>query len=78
MDKDCLQILLFSKQLCHSCRLELVEKTTEKAVVKSGDNKVEIYANPFKVDVYRGKELLISTNARGLMRFEHFRTKPAP
>lgn len=59
-------------------RLEVLEKTSEKAVVKSGENKVEIFANPFRVDVYRGTELLISTNARGLMRFEHLRPKPAP
>lgn len=59
-------------------RLDLLEKTSEKAVVKSGHNKVEIYANPFRVDVYRGSELVISTNARGLMRFEHLRPKPAP
>lgn len=59
-------------------KLEVIEKSSEKAVVRSGTNKVEIFANPFRVDVYRGSELVISTNARGLMRFEHLRTKPAP
>lgn len=59
-------------------RLEVTEKTTEKIVVQSGHNKAEIFANPFRVDLYRNKELVISTNARGLMRFEHLRHKPEP
>ena len=56
-------------------KLELVEKTTTHITVANGPNKVILFVNPFKVDVYSGDHLVISTNARGLMRFEHLRTK---
>ncbi|KAH0541134.1 neutral alpha-glucosidase AB [Cotesia glomerata] len=58
--------------------LQLVETTSDHVTVKSGSNKVILYFSPFKVDLYSDEQLVISTNARGLMRFEHLRTKPAP
>lgn len=59
-------------------KLELVEKTKERVVVKNGNGKAIINANPFRVDLYSGEELVISANAKGLMRFEHIRQKPEP
>ena len=56
-------------------KLELIEKTDSQIVVKNGLNKAVIHYSPFKVDLYSGDTLVISTNARGLMRFEHLRTK---
>lgn len=56
--------------------LDAVEKTTESITVVKGGNKAILYINPFKVDLYSHGVLTISANARGLMRFEHLRTKP--
>lgn len=57
-------------------KINLIEKTTGHITVTSGENKVILYANPFRVDLYSQNVLAISANARGLMRFEHHRTKP--
>lgn len=56
--------------------LDAVEKTTESITVVKGGNKAVLYINPFKVDLYSNGILTISANSRGLMRFEHLRTKP--
>lgn len=57
-------------------KLDSVEKTAESITVVKGANKAVLYIDPFKVDVYSQDVLTISANARGLMRFEHLRTKP--
>ncbi|XP_015603638.1 neutral alpha-glucosidase AB [Cephus cinctus] len=59
-------------------KLELVERSTDSVTVSNGQNKVVLYAKPFRVDLYSDDQLVISANARGLMRFEHLRTKPEP
>ncbi|XP_078047812.1 glucosidase 2 subunit alpha [Augochlora pura] len=56
--------------------LTLVEKTVDHVTVKSGANKAILYALPFRVDLYSQDVLVVSANARGLMRFEHHRAKP--
>lgn len=58
-------------------KLNLVEKTAEHITFTNGENKVILYATPFRVDFYSQDVLVISANAKGLMRFEHLRTKPA-
>nr|CAD7440543.1 unnamed protein product [Timema bartmani] len=57
-------------------KLEVLERSAEHVTIKAGDNKVKIYATPFRLDFYSGDHLVISSNARGLMRFEHIRQKP--
>lgn len=57
-------------------KLNLIEKTTDHITITSGENKVILYTNPFRVDLYSQNILVVSANARGLMRFEHYRTKP--
>lgn len=57
-------------------KLDSVSETTESITVVKGENKAVLYINPFKVDLYSQDVLIISANARGLMRFEHLRTKP--
>ncbi|PSN57770.1 hypothetical protein C0J52_07257 [Blattella germanica] len=57
-------------------KLEVVERTAEFVSIKSGPNTVQVHAIPFRVDLYSGDQLVISANARGLMRFEHLRLKP--
>jgi alpha 1,3-glucosidase len=59
-----------------SDRLNIIEKTAEFVSVNAGANRVTIHASPFRVDLFSGDELVISANARGLMRFEHIRLKP--
>ncbi|XP_054006859.1 neutral alpha-glucosidase AB [Hylaeus anthracinus] len=56
--------------------LTLVERTSDHITVKNGVNKVILYPTPFKVDLYSEDALVVSANARGLMRFEHHRVKP--
>lgn len=56
--------------------IDLVEKNAESITVVKGENKAILHVNPFKVDLYSQDVLMISANARGLMRFEHLRTKP--
>lgn len=38
-------------------------------------NKAVINAVPFRVDLYNNNVLSVSLNAKGLMRFEHLRSK---
>jgi alpha 1,3-glucosidase len=57
-------------------RLTVIEKTAEFISVKAGANRVTVHAIPFRVDLYSDDQLVISANARGLMRFEHMRPKP--
>lgn len=57
-------------------RLNIIEKTAEFVSVNAGANRVTVYAIPFRVDFFSRDELVISANARGLMRFEHMRQKP--
>ncbi|KAK6632383.1 hypothetical protein RUM44_007425 [Polyplax serrata] len=56
--------------------LEIVQSTTEKVIVKSGNSVAQIYAKPFRLDIYFKDILVISANARGLLRFEYHRQKP--
>lgn len=56
--------------------MDFVESTAETITVTKGENKAILYINPFKVELYSQGILTISANARGLMRFEHLRTKP--
>lgn len=59
-----------------SGRLTVVEKTAEFISVMAGANRVTVHAIPFRIDLFSGDQLVISVNARGLMRFEHIRPKP--
>ncbi|CAH0381061.1 unnamed protein product [Bemisia tabaci] len=58
--------------------LEVLEKTSEKIIVKSGENKVIVHYAPFKLDCFSHDELVISANSQGLMKFEHQRRKSDP
>jgi len=58
--------------------LQIEEKTENSVIIKSGPNKAVLMGAPFRLDLYSGDQLTISANARGLMKFEHHRTKPQP
>lgn len=51
-------------------------QTGTQIIVVSGLNKAVISAAPLKIDFYQNEVLSVSVNAKGLMRFEHIRTKP--
>ncbi|XP_046483150.1 neutral alpha-glucosidase AB [Neodiprion pinetum] len=59
-------------------KIQLIEQTAEYIVVGTDHTKAKLFFNPFRIDFYRGEQLVLSANARGLMRFEHIRTKPEP
>lgn len=46
-------------------------------IVTSEGNKVVLTYEPFRLDVYIGKkDLVVSINSQGLLKFEHYRQKP--
>lgn len=47
-------------------------------ILTAGTNKAVIHAEPFTIDFYRNDVLFVTTNAKGLLRFEHLRKKRAP
>ena len=59
-------------------RITVHESSDKTLEVTSGNNKAIISASPFRIDFYSNDVLTVSANAKGLMRFEHLRTKPAP
>ena len=44
-------------------------------MIMMSSSKVVLTYAPFRLDFYRGDDLLISTNARGLLKYEHQRHK---
>ena len=44
-------------------------------LIMTSSSKVVLTYAPFRLDFYRGDDLLISTNARGLLKYEHQRHK---
>lgn len=58
-----------------TAKLDFVEKTADHVTVANGKGKAIVYFNPFRVDLYSDEQLVISANARGLMRYEHLRLK---
>ncbi|XP_059616184.1 neutral alpha-glucosidase AB [Phlebotomus argentipes] len=55
-----------------------VKKEDGSISVECGGNRAVIVASPFRIDFYNGEVLVVSTNAKGLMKFEHLRKKPEP
>ena len=55
----------------------VVFRDNEKIVLGLGDAaKAILHFRPLRVDFYSGDKLVLSTNARGMMKFEHLRPKP--
>ena len=55
--------------------ISVLSKDNEKIVLGLGDSKAILHFKPLRVDFYSGDKLVISTNARGMMKFEHLRVK---
>ena len=53
-----------------------LENSNEKSfTLKSGQNKVEVILEPLRLDFYSNEVLVVSANARQLMRFEATKEK---
>ncbi|XP_054722675.1 neutral alpha-glucosidase AB-like, partial [Uloborus diversus] len=59
-------------------KLEVISQDSEKIILTFGSNKVILNGSPFRIDIFSGDQLVISANARGLMKFEHYRPKSNP
>lgn len=63
--------------LCILYRITSVtEATNGDVTIVAGSNKLFIAANPLRLDFYQNDVLSVTVNGKGLMRFEHLRTKP--
>ena len=57
-------------------KLDLVEKNADNFKIKFNVNHhAIIYYKPFKIDVFSGKDLILTGNEKGLFNFEHYRKK---
>uniref|UniRef100_A0A8C4WV05 Neutral alpha-glucosidase AB n=1 Tax=Eptatretus burgeri TaxID=7764 RepID=A0A8C4WV05_EPTBU len=57
-------------------RLSVEKQTTEELMLLGRDSlRISVSAHPFRIDVLSGGELVTSVNARGLLLFEHSRTR---
>lgn len=54
----------------------VTEASTGDVTIVVGANKLIIMAKPLRLDFYQNDVLTVSANSKGLMRFEHLRTKP--
>ncbi|XP_017768243.1 PREDICTED: neutral alpha-glucosidase AB [Nicrophorus vespilloides] len=57
-------------------KLEVLERTKQEVVIKCGDSKVKLIAEPFKIEFYNKDTVVAVVNARGLFTIEHLRVKP--
>lgn len=60
----------------HGESFEVVDQSAQGVTVKFGSHRAVVNAKPLKIDIYNGNDLVVSTNARGLLKFEHYRNKP--
>lgn len=65
---DLLKVTIFN------FRLTLKSKSDKALEASFGsDGRVIVSSEPLRVDVFSGDSLVFSANARGLMKFEHYR-----
>lgn len=53
----------------------VLKRDKESVTVQFKDNKAVIHASPFKIEFYKGDNVVAVVNARGLFEYEHFRKK---
>lgn len=56
----------------------MLERTDKSVAFAFEQNKVLISSDPFRVDIISNEEPVVSINADGLLKFEHYRKKPEP
>lgn len=59
-------------------RLEVLKRSEEEVVIKSGNSKAILKAKPFKIEFYKDETLVAIVNGRGLFTIEHLRAKNVP
>ena len=55
--------------------MTIEDKTESGFTVVMGLHKLSVSAKPFKMDFYSNGVLVVSANARGLLKFEQYRQK---
>lgn len=55
--------------------LKVLGKDQHSITIGFQHNKIRVTADPFRVDFIVDEDPVISINARGLLKFEHLRTK---
>lgn len=56
--------------------ITVISRDSDKIVLGLGEaSKCILHYKPLRVDFYSGDKLVLSTNARGMMKFEHLRNK---
>ena len=58
-----------------SSRLVLDSQDAQHVVLSYSTSKLNLYANPFRIDILTDGEPVISVNARNLFNFEHTRER---
>lgn len=56
-------------------RIKVTESSSD-LILTVGAYKAVIHGSPFSIDFYKNDILYVSANAKGLLKFEHLRTKP--
>ncbi|XP_066973212.1 neutral alpha-glucosidase AB isoform X2 [Macrobrachium rosenbergii] len=56
-------------------KFEVLDKSSNGFTLKFGTSQVVLQASPLKIDLYSHGQLVVSTNARGLLKFEQYRNK---
>ncbi|KAJ8308812.1 hypothetical protein KUTeg_013686 [Tegillarca granosa] len=54
---------------------QLIGKTDKSITIGLDQNKAVISSRPFRIDFFTDDEPVVSINAQGLLKFEHYRTK---
>nr|XP_029729830.1 neutral alpha-glucosidase AB-like [Aedes albopictus] len=55
----------------------LIESSKSDITIRDGSNRAVIQVNPFSIDFYDQDKLVVSANAKGMLKFEHSRPKPS-
>lgn len=55
--------------------IRVLGKTDKSITIGLDHNKAVISSKPFRIDFFTDDEPVVSINAQGLLKFEHYRTK---
>ena len=57
--------------------MKVVDRTDKSITLGFEKNKIVITSQPFRIDIINDDEPVISVNAQGLLKYEHYRKKTA-
>jgi len=55
--------------------ITVLKQDKESVILGLGNNKAVLTYNPLRLDFYSGENLMVSANARGMLKYEHLRHK---